>query len=71
MENEVTKIGILGCGPSDLLMLKRLIEKENSNIEISIFERKSILGVGMPYSEEGAKVKHVTNVSENEIPNIA
>ncbi|GAA4198823.1 FAD-NAD(P)-binding protein [Pedobacter jeongneungensis] len=62
------KIAIIGGGPSGLFMYKRLTESENTDFEISIFERKDYLGAGMPYSAEGANVEHITNVSDNEIP---
>ena len=64
------RIAILGGGPSGLFMYKRLIELENNNIEIDIFEKKQQLGAGMPYSYEGANAEHITNVSGNEIPQI-
>ena len=64
------KIAIIGGGPTALFTYKRLIEFENHPIEISIFEKKSHLGFGMPYSPEGANDEHVTNVSDNEIPTI-
>ncbi|RZM24009.1 MAG: hypothetical protein EOO88_24285, partial [Pedobacter sp.] len=62
------RIAILGGGPSGLFMYKRLVESDLKNIEIEIFERKSYLGAGMPYSKEGANEEHITNVSDNEIP---
>ncbi|MDQ0640489.1 putative NAD(P)/FAD-binding protein YdhS [Pedobacter sp. W3I1] len=62
------KIAIIGGGPSGLFMYKRLTESKVLNLEIDIFERKSYLGAGMPYSTEGANVEHITNVSDNEIP---
>ncbi|WP_316798161.1 FAD/NAD(P)-binding protein [Pedobacter frigidisoli] len=64
------RIAIIGGGPSGLFMYKRLVESGQTNIEIEIFERKGFLGAGMPYSEEGANVEHITNVSDNEIPGI-
>jgi len=64
------KIAILGGGPSGLFMYKRFIESGDSDLEIHIFERKGYLGAGMPYSEEGANDEHITNVSDNEIPEI-
>ena len=62
------RIAVLGGGPSGLFMYKRLIESGMDNISIDIFERKNYLGAGMPYSQEGANVEHITNVSDNEIP---
>lgn len=64
------RIAVLGGGPSGLFMFKRLVESGRENIHISIFERKSELGSGMPYSKEGANNEHITNVSSNEIPEI-
>lgn len=70
MGNKIEKkrIAIIGGGPSGLFMYKRLVEADLKNIEIAIFERKSYLGAGMPYSREGANEEHITNVSDNEIP---
>lgn len=64
------RIAILGGGPSGMFMLKRLIESGQTDLKISIFERKPQLGAGMPYSAEGACEEHVTNVSDNEIPTL-
>lgn len=61
-------IAILGGGPSGLFMFKRLVDAGNTDINITIFERKKKLGAGMPYSSEGANDEHITNVSGNEIP---
>lgn len=64
------RFAIVGAGPSGMFMFKRLVESEMDNIEISIFESGSTLGKGMPYSKSGANNEHITNVSENEIPQI-
>lgn len=64
------RIAILGGGPSGLFMYKRLVEAGQSDISISIFERKQLLGAGMPYSRDGACDEHITNVSGNEIPEL-
>ncbi len=64
------RVAILGGGPSGLFMYKRLIEHGSTELEITIYERKSLLGAGMPYSKDGANDEHVTNVSDNEIPEI-
>jgi len=66
---EKTKhIAILGGGPSGLFAYKQLIASRENALEIDIFERKNLLGAGMPYSIEGAGREHITNVSGNEIP---
>lgn len=62
------RIAILGGGPSGLFMFKRLIGAKQANFEITIFEKKEQLGMGMPYSREGASEEHITNVSDNEVP---
>lgn len=67
---EKRKIAIIGGGPSALFIYKRLVEAK-TEFEIDIFERKASLGAGMPYSDQGANIEHVTNVSDNEIPEIA
>lgn len=58
-------IGILGSGPAASFMYKRLVEGPEKNLHITIIERKEELGVGMPYSHEGACNEHLTNVSIN------
>lgn len=69
-EQKKTRIGILGGGPSGLFLFKKLISSGNEHIEIQIFERSDRLGAGMPYSSCGANDEHITNVSENEIPEL-
>lgn len=70
MDKEKIKVAILGGGPSGLFLYKRLVEFGSTELEVTIYERKSMLGAGMPYSDEGANDEHVTNVSDNEIPEI-
>jgi len=70
MVTKIRRIAILGGGPAGLFTFKRLIESGRSDLEIDIFERKSELGTGMPYSSEGANDEHITNVSDNEIPEL-
>lgn len=67
MKNTI-RIAILGAGPSGLFIFKRLIEAQQTDVEIEIFEKKNQLGAGMPYSTDGANEEHITNVSGNEIP---
>ncbi len=62
------RIALLGGGPAALFMYKRLVESGQRDLEIDIFERREQLGNGMPYSREGANDEHITNVSDNEIP---
>ncbi|KFF04139.1 FAD/NAD(P)-binding protein [Flavobacterium reichenbachii] len=70
IKSKIKRIAILGGGPSGLFAYKRLIESGANDFEIDIFERKTELGSGMPYSREGANDEHITNVSDNEVPHI-
>lgn len=67
-DTTLRNFGIIGGGPAALFMVKRLLEANEFNIHISIFEKNDSLGAGMPYSEVGANPEHITNVSDNEIP---
>jgi 7,8-dihydro-6-hydroxymethylpterin-pyrophosphokinase len=64
------RVAILGGGPSGLFMFKRLVDSGRTNITIHIFEKKKQLGLGLPYSADGASDEHITNVSGNEIPQL-
>jgi uncharacterized NAD(P)/FAD-binding protein YdhS len=64
------RIAILGGGPSALFVYKRFVESGRTDLEIHIYESKQLLGAGMPYSFDGANSEHVTNVSDNEVPQI-
>ena len=65
------RIALIGGGPAALFMYKRIIDESScQDVEIDIYERKNHLGMGMPYSYEGANDEHVTNVSDNEIPEL-
>jgi len=64
------QIAIVGAGPSGLFMLKKLLEANLPAAALVIYERKRVVGAGMPYSTEGAGMEHITNVSGNEIPEL-
>ena len=66
----IKKIALLGGGPAALFMFKKLLQSGESGIEIFIFEKSDQLGAGMPYSTWGANKEHITNVSDNEIPEL-
>ncbi|RZJ63459.1 MAG: hypothetical protein EOO45_21330 [Flavobacterium sp.] len=70
MEKSTYRIALIGGGPASLFMFKRLVESKIENLEVAIYERKAQLGAGMPYSNDGALMEHITNVSANEIPDI-
>ena len=44
------RIAITGGGQSALFLYKKLLESGQLNLKIKIFEKKSTLGSGMPYS---------------------
>jgi hypothetical protein len=69
LENK-KRIALLGGGPSGLFMFKRLVDANRTDITVDIFEKKHELGVGLPYSKDGANDEHITNVSGNEIPEL-
>lgn len=64
------KLAIVGGGPAALMTLKNLLEKNLHALTVEIFENSEKLGVGMPYSREGAGKEHVTNVSAHELPEL-
>ena len=53
-----------------MFVYKRFAEDAGPDFEIHIFESSDRLGAGMPYSDQGANLEHVTNVSDNEIPDM-
>ncbi len=63
-------IALIGGGPASLFIFKRIVEAELTEYKIHIFEQHDKLGAGMPYSKYGASKEHITNVSDNEIPEI-
>ena len=69
-QTDLKHIAIIGAGPSGLFMFKELLKTGNKKIKITLFEKKSQIGAGMPYSLEGASREHITNVSANEIPEL-
>ncbi|HEY4197276.1 MAG TPA: FAD/NAD(P)-binding protein [Mucilaginibacter sp.] len=68
--DKLHRIALLGGGPAALFMLKRLLETGRKDLEVTIFEQRRRLGMGMPYSTAGAGEEHITNVSANEIPEL-
>ncbi|MES2827119.1 MAG: FAD/NAD(P)-binding protein [Bacteroidota bacterium] len=68
--DKIKRVAILGGGPSGLFMLKRLVDNNQPNIIIDVFEKSNAFGAGMPYSKAGASDEHITNVSGNEIPEL-
>lgn len=68
--NVLTRLAIIGAGPMALLLLRRLLEHYNGNLDIEIFEKQDMIGAGMPYSRRGANEEHIANVSASELPEV-
>lgn len=66
--NALTKLAIIGAGPMALLLMRRLLDNFEGNLEIELFEKEQVLGAGMPYSLLGANEEHIANISANELP---
>ena len=64
------RLAVIGGGPAALFIYKTLVDSGRTSFTVDIFERKPVLGLGMPYSNEGAGMEHITNVSGNEIPKL-
>lgn len=62
------RIALVGGGPSSLFVLQRLVKSKLPDLRVVIFEKTERLGQGMPYSADGARVEHITNVSSSELP---
>lgn len=60
--------GIVGGGPSALFLYRALLHSGRPDLTVQIFEAGKQIGAGMPYSDRGAGIEHVTNISGNEIP---
>jgi uncharacterized NAD(P)/FAD-binding protein YdhS len=70
IEKKKKRVAILGGGPSALFVYKKFVESNRTDLEIYIIESKTEIGPGMPYSSDGSNDEHITNVSDNEIPEI-
>lgn len=64
-----TKIAIIGSGPTALYALKHLINTEAA-VEITILERSSVAGVGMPYQPAMNADYMLCNAFSREIPSV-
>lgn len=67
-------IGIIGSGPTAIFFLKNLASSV-TNVSgiinsITIFEKNSIAGIGMPYSEKYTELCNMSNITSEEIPQL-
>jgi hypothetical protein len=63
-------LAIIGGGPSGLFILQRMLKAAVPDWSVHIFEQREKIGPGMPYSAAGSNREHVTNVSDNEVPEL-
>ena len=65
-------IAIIGSGPTAIYILKHLhenaVEFKASIKHISIFEKSTVGGMGMPYHPEMTDIYNLSNISSEEIP---
>lgn len=70
----MSKLAIIGSGATTVYLLKHLLDHENtwrSHIKtVAIFEKYSILGMGMPYNPETTDRYHIANIASEELPEL-
>lgn len=63
------KLAIIGSGATGIYLLKYLSECGNCGLsEIHIFDKESLMGVGMPYNPKYTDKHHLANITSEEIP---
>ena len=74
MTKEVGSLAIIGSGATAIFLLKHICdysnELKNKIQSITIFERASIMGMGMPYSPVTTDIYNLSNISSEEIPEL-
>jgi hypothetical protein len=63
-------IAVIGCGVAGLFFLKAYTEQGQPGTTLSIFEASETMGVGMPYSAQGANAEHLSNIMCQEFPDM-
>ena len=70
--NNNDRVAIIGSGPSALYLLQNMLRKReqlgDSIEEITVFDRESEMGAGMPYIRKNADLYNICNISSEEIP---
>ncbi len=68
------KIAIIGSGATSIYLLKHILDNitilKNEMQSISIFEKNSVLGMGMPYNPETTDLYNLSNISSEELPKL-
>ncbi|MDI1312030.1 FAD/NAD(P)-binding protein [Prosthecobacter sp.] len=72
--NHHEHLAIIGSGASSIYLLKHLLDQAPllrwQVCKISIFEKSSITGMGMPYSPKTTDVFNMSNISSEELPEL-
>ena len=67
-------IAIIGSGATSIYLLKHLLDKmsvlKKEIYSISIFEKNTILGMGMPYNPTTTDLYNLSNISSEELPEL-
>ena len=67
-------IAIIGSGATSIYLLKHLLDKmsvlKKEMYSISIFEKDTILGMGMPYNPITTDLYNLSNISSEELPDL-
>ncbi|WP_157504171.1 FAD/NAD(P)-binding protein [Flavobacterium profundi] len=67
-------IAIIGSGATSIYLLKHLLDKmsvlKKEMYSISIFEKNTILGMGMPYNPITTDLYNLSNISSEELPDL-
>ena len=69
---DLSNIAVIGSGPTALYLFQYIWEHidvlKNRMDRITIFEKESIIGAGMPYSSSNNDIYNLANISSEEIP---
>lgn len=69
---DLSNIAVIGSGPTALYLFQYIWEHidvlKNRMDRITIFEKESIIGAGMPYSSSNTDIYNLANISSEEIP---
>lgn len=70
--SNLSNIAVIGSGPTALYLLKYICDNlevlKHRIKKISIFEKRQILGMGMPYHPKTTDIYNLSNISSEEIP---
>jgi uncharacterized NAD(P)/FAD-binding protein YdhS len=72
--NTRVKLALIGSGPSSIYLLKHLLDEaevlKGRISGVSIFEKDSVAGLGMPYSPKTTDRFNLSNISSEELPEL-